>query len=53
LAGIGYNEVSEFLTHVNKVTPKDIQDVAQKYIKNLQFVLIGNPESLEIASFMY
>lgn len=53
LAGIGYDKVQEFLTSVNKVTPKDIQDVAQKYIKNLQFVLIGNPESLEIASFMY
>ncbi len=53
LAGIGYNEVNEFLTNVNKVTSKDIQDVAQKYMKNLQFVLIGNPESLEIASFMY
>ncbi len=53
LAGIGYNEVNEFLTYVNKVTSKDIQDVAQKYMKNLQFVLIGNPESLEIASFMY
>jgi len=53
LAGIGYDEVNEFLTNVNKVTSKDIQDVAQKYMKNLQFVLIGNPESLEIASFMY
>jgi len=53
LAGIGYNEVNQFLTNVNKVTSKDIQDVAQKYMKNLQFVLIGNPESLEIASFMY
>lgn len=53
LAGIGYNEVKEFLTNVNKVTSKDIQDVAQKYMKNLQFVLIGNPEFLEIASFMY
>ena len=53
LAGIGYDEVNEFLTNVNKVNSKDIQDVAQKYMKNLQFVLIGNPESLEIASFMY
>jgi len=53
LAGVGYNEVNEFLTNVNKVTSKDIQDIAQKYMKNLQFVMIGNPESLEIASFMY
>ena len=53
LAGIGYDKVNEFLTNVNKVNSKDIQDVAQKYMKNLQFVLIGNPETLEVASFMY
>lgn len=53
LAGIGYKGVGEFLKQVNKVNSKDIQDVTQKYMKNLQFVLIGNPESLEIASFMY
>jgi predicted Zn-dependent peptidase len=53
LAGIGYNEVNEFLTNVNKVTSKDIQDVAQKYMKNLQFVLIGNPETLDVNTYMY
>ncbi len=53
LAGIGYKGVGEFLKQVNKVNSKDIQDVAQKYMKNLQFVLIGNPDKLEIKSFMY
>ena len=53
LAGIGYDEVNEFLTNVNKVTSKDIQDVAQKYMKNLQFVMIGNPETLEVNTYMY
>lgn len=53
LAGIGYKGVGEFLKQVNKVNSKDIQDVAQKYMKNLQFVLIGNPDKLEIKNFMY
>jgi len=53
LAGIGYDQEAEFISHVNKVTSADIQKAAQKYMKNLQFVLIGNPESLEVSSFMY
>ena len=53
LSGIGYNEAQYFLNHINKIKPQDIQNVAQKYIKNLQFVLIGNPKSLEVSSFMY
>jgi len=53
LAGIGYKGVGDFLKEVNKVNSKDIQDVAKKYMKNLQFVLIGNPDKLEIKNFMY
>ncbi len=53
LSGIGYKDVSNFLRHINKITPQDIQAVAKKYIKNLQFVLIGNPKSLEVSNFMY
>lgn len=53
LSGIGYNDAKNFLNHINKITPQDIQKVAQDYIKNLQFVLIGNPDSLEVSSFMY
>ncbi len=53
LSGIGYKVAKDFLNHINKITPKDIQDVAQKYIKNLQFVLIGNPKSIEVSEYMY
>ena len=53
LSGVGYKAVKDFLNHINRITPKDIQDVAKKYIKNLQFVLIGSPKSLEVSSFMY
>lgn len=53
LSGIGYADAKNFLSHINKITPQDIQTVAQKYLKNLQFVLIGNPKSLEVSNFMY
>lgn len=53
LAGFGYKEAANFINNLNKVTAADIQSVAQKYMKNLQFVLIGNPAELEIKSYMY
>jgi zinc protease len=53
LAGIGYEQAAKFIQCVNKVTPAEIQKAAQKYMKNLQFVLIGNPKELEVSSFMY
>ena len=53
LSGPGYEQAAKFIQNVSKVTPEEIQKAAQKYMKNLQFVLIGNPKSLEISSFMY
>jgi zinc protease len=53
LSGAGYDEIDRFIDKLMKVTPEDIQSVANKYISNLQFVLIGNPESLEVKNFMY
>jgi predicted Zn-dependent peptidase len=53
LSGAGYEEADRFIEKLMKVTPGDIQSVANKYMSNLQFVLIGNPESLEIKNFMY
>lgn len=53
LSGAGYEEIDRFIDKLMKVTPEDIQSVADKYINNLQFVLIGNPQSLEVKNFMY
>ncbi|MCZ6704157.1 MAG: hypothetical protein O6940_14100 [Ignavibacteria bacterium] len=53
LSGAGYEEIDRFIDKLMKVTPEDIQSVANKYINNLQFVLIGNPQSLEVKNFMY
>ncbi len=53
LSGAGYEEIDRFIDKLMKVTPEDIQSVANKYIDNLQFVLIGNSQSLEVKNFMY
>jgi len=53
LGGIGYKELDTFIDHANKVSAADIQNVAKKYMKNLQFVLVGNPEMLDVNTYMY
>ena len=53
LSGAGYKEADKYLDFVKKVSPEDIQKVCKEYIKNLQYVLIGNPSSLEIKNFIY
>lgn len=53
LSGAGYEEAAKFVDNVKKVTPEEIQKVCKKYIENLQFVLIGNPRSLEVRNFMF
>ena len=53
LSGAGYQEAGKFIADVKKVTPSDVQSACKKYIKNLQFVIIGNPESLEIKNFVF
>ena len=53
LSGAGYQEADKFIADVKKVTPDDVQNACKKYIKNLQFVLIGNPEILEIKNFVF
>jgi len=53
LSGAGYQEAANFISDVKKVTPEEIQNACKKYIKNLQFVIIGNPESLEVKNFAF
>lgn len=53
LSGAGFKNAEKYLDHVKKVSSDDIQKICNKYIKNLQYVLIGNPQSLEIKNFIY
>lgn len=53
LAGLGYGEVEKILDKYKNVTPESILDVCKKYLHNFQFVLLGNPKTLDIKSFMF
>lgn len=52
LTGNGWRESFEFLNKVKQVTPADVQRVAQKYMKNLRFVVLGNPASINRQIFL-
>jgi zinc protease len=53
LSGAGYLKAEKYLESMRNVTPEAIQKVCQKYMHNLQFVLLGNPAELRLAPFMY
>lgn len=52
LNGNGWRDSFEFLNNVKRVTPEDVQRVAQKYMKNLRFVVLGNPASINRQIFL-
>jgi zinc protease len=52
LIGGGWRNAFEFMNGVRSVTPQDIRDVANRYMKNLRFAYIGNTASIERAVFV-
>jgi len=44
LVGGGYANAQRMVADMEKVTPNDIQRVARKYIKNIDFVMLGDPQ---------
>jgi len=53
LSGAGYAESAKFKEYMQHVTTEDILNISKKYMNNLQFVLLGNPKTLEIENFMF
>lgn len=47
ILGGGWRKASEFLTSVRAVTPDDVRRVARAYMRNIRFVVIGNPASID------
>src|SRR5689334_12849809 len=47
LIGGGWRNSVDFLEKLSAVTPADIQRVAQKYMRNIRFVVLGNPQSVD------
>ena len=52
LNGGGWQKSFEFLNGVRRVTGKDVQRVANKYIKNLRFAYLGNTASATRSVFL-
>jgi predicted Zn-dependent peptidase len=51
LIGGGWRNSVDFLEKLNAVTPADIQRVSQKYMRNIRFVVLGNPRSVDPTVF--
>ena len=52
LIGGGWKNSFDFLNRINQVKPDDIRAAANKYMKNLRFVVIGNPASINRSIFV-
>jgi zinc protease len=51
IVGGGWEKAADFVEGVRNVTPADIQRVAETYMKDMQFVVIGNPATIDDALF--
>ncbi len=52
LIGGGWRNSEKFLDGVRNVKPADVKAVAAKYMKNIRFVVIGNKNSIDRATFL-
>lgn len=51
LLGGGWRSSLEFIDKLSAVTPADVQRVSQKYMRNLRFVVLGDPKSVDTRVF--
>ncbi len=49
LSGVGWRQGGQIVENLRKVTATDVQRVAQKYFRKLQFVYLGNPKLIDEA----
>ncbi|HYR76034.1 MAG TPA: pitrilysin family protein [Pyrinomonadaceae bacterium] len=47
LIGGGWRNALMFLEKLRAVTPADVQRVSQKYMRNIRFVVLGNPQQID------
>ncbi len=52
LIGGGWRNSLVFLDKIKQVTAKDIQAVSNKYMKNIRFVVVGNPAAVSRSIFL-
>lgn len=51
LLGRGWEDAVEFVNALRKVTPQDVQRVAQRYLREGRFVVVGDPTKLDRTLF--
>ncbi len=51
LVGGGWRQAGQMIERVRSVTPADVRRVANTYMRNLQFVGLGNPDSFDRQAF--
>lgn len=51
IIGGGWRNAFVFLPRLRGVTPEDVQRVAQKYMRNIRFVVLGDPKSVDTKLF--
>lgn len=52
IIGGGWRNSLVFLEKLRGVTPADVQRVAQKYMRNIRFVVLGNPQQIDKTVFI-
>ncbi|MDQ3322992.1 MAG: insulinase family protein [Acidobacteriota bacterium] len=52
LVGGDWRSAFQFLDKIRDVTPEDIQAVSNKYLKNIRFVVVGNPQAVDREIFL-
>lgn len=52
LIGGGWRNAFSFLDKIRDVKPSEVQAAAQKYMKNIRFVVIGNPTAINRQIFL-
>ncbi|MFN2392217.1 MAG: M16 family metallopeptidase [Pyrinomonadaceae bacterium] len=52
LIGGGWRNAFQFLDRIREVKPKEVQAAANKYMKNIRFVVIGNPTAINKEIFL-
>ena len=52
LIGGGWRNSLQFLEKLQAVTPAEVQRVAQKYMHNIRFVVLGNPTAIDKTVFV-
>lgn len=52
LIGGGWRNSISIIERLRAVTPEDVQRVSQKYLRNIRFVVLGNPASIDKKIFL-